>query len=261
MSIEQTPPRAFDADAGASAFQQVEPLLRAMPAADLVAINANAQELAIAALALVDVAREPARLTALSMLPSSLFAADTIDQLETNALALWHAHVKLQTESAHTQGAKVDVAVYEASGRHLGKMLKLIEYHMGNVPPVAVELADIKSGSGYQDRASDLVRAAALFDAHRAELQDDARYFSADDASVARGYAQTILDGVRASMGKSAAEWSDLRSRAHTRVVHLYGELKSAGEFVFRGQPEHRDRFVALRQVVVPTRARAKAEN
>jgi hypothetical protein len=74
-------------------------------------------------------------------------------------------------------GVKVDVATYEASGQHLGKMLKMLDYHVGMVSEVAAEIADIGGGAGYQDRASDLVRAAALWERYRADLEVDKRFF------------------------------------------------------------------------------------
>jgi hypothetical protein len=260
MPTQTNTARPFDLDAGESALKQLEAELRALPQSELLLINADPQDCAMAALALCDVARDPARLARLRELPASILAADIIEQLELTAWAMWYAHVKLQTETAQAQRARVDAETYEASGKHLQKMLKLIEYHVGHVPEVAAELAGIRSGIGYQDRASDLVRAASLFDIHRSELAGDTRHYHEDDGKVARRHAETILESIRASMGKSAAEWSDLRTRAWSRLTRQYNELKSAGEFVFRDQPEQRDLFVALRQVVVPRRGRAREQ-
>jgi hypothetical protein len=250
--------RAFDPAAGENALKQIEPTLRAMNNDDVVLMTMDAQEGALAALALVSIAREPKRLARLQPLMPGLLQADTIDQLELAAWATWYAHAKLQTEQTQSKGAKVSAETYEASGQHLSKLLKLLEYHVGDHPDVAVELADIRSGAGYQDRATDLVRAASLFEQHRTELEQDQRYFNAEAAQVARGYAQAIIESIRASMGRSAAEWSDLRSRAWSRMTYLYNEVRAAGEFVFRNEPEQRDLFTSLRQAVVPPRRSRK---
>ncbi len=248
--------RPLDLAAGENALKAIEPALRAMKQDELVVMTMDAQESALAALSLVDVARDPKRLAQLKLLMPALLAADAIEQLELAAWATWFAHTKLQTEQALSKGAKVDVDTYEASSKHLTKMLKLIEYHVGDLAEVAVELADIRSGTGYQDRASDLVRAASLFERHKRELEGDTRYYDVKDADVARRFAETIVESVRASMGKSVAEWSDLRARAWSRMAHLYSDVRSAGEFVFRRDLEQRDLFAALRQVVVPYRGR-----
>jgi len=248
--------RPLDLAAGENALKTIEPALRAMTQNDLVLMTIDAQESALAALALVDVARDPKRLEQLKLLMPALLATDAIEQLELTAWALWFTHTKLQTEQALSTGAKVDAETYEASGKLLTKMLKLLEYHVGDRPDVVVEISDIRSGAGYQDRASDLVRTASLFEQHRSELQADTRYYDPKDAETARRFAETIIESIRASMGKSVAEWSDLRARAWSRMTRLYNDIRAAGEFVFRSDPEHRDLFAPLRQVVAPYRNR-----
>jgi hypothetical protein len=252
--------RVLDPSAGESALNRVEPTLRAIAAADLTVVNADAQDAAVAALALVDIARDPARLARLKALPATIFAADTLEQLEDTAWALWFTQTKLQSESVQQTGVKVDVATYEASGQQLARMLKVLEYHVGHIPEVAAELADIRSGVGYQDRASDLVRTASLVEKHASELAADTRYYEANDATVARQYAETIIGAMRVAMGKTAAEWSDLRQRAWFRLNFLYNEVLAAAGFVFRAEPEQRGLFVPLRQVLVPFKKRQPVE-
>jgi hypothetical protein len=254
----KTKVRAFDLAAGENAFKQLESALRAMTQDEIMPMTVDAQEAALAALALVSVARDPKRLERLSLLMPALLEPKAIDQLELAAWATWYAHTQLQTELAQAKGAKVDADTYEASGRHLNKLLKLVEYHVGDQPRVAVELADIRSGAGYQDRATDLVRAAALFDRHHDELEQDARYYDAGLGDGARRYAEAIVESLRASLGRTAAEWSDLRSRAWSQMVQLYDQVRAAGEYVFRNEPEQADLFQKLRQVVVPNRRMRK---
>src|SRR2546421_4578394 len=249
-------PRALDPQAGQAAFNQLEARLRAIPADQVSLPNSDIQDAAIAALNLVDVARDPKRSAKLAMLSPDLFAKDAVDQLEMAAWAAWYAHTQVRTEAANATGVKVDVAVYEGSGQHLAKLLKMLEYYVGTVPEVASEIADIRAGSGYQDRASDLVRTAVLWERYRADLEGDKRYFDPTDASKARTYAESIVQALRSSLGASAADRADLRNRAWTLMLELYNEVRAAGEFVFRNDPVELDFFLPLRQVVSPARPR-----
>lgn len=251
--------RNFDPKAGEGAFKKIEALLRAMPAAEVQTPNSDPRDSAVAALALVDVARDPARAARFSSLPEAVFAASTVDDLELAAWATWFAHTKVLSETAQSSGARVDIATFDAAGAHLAKMLKLIQYHVGDHADVASEITDIRSGIGYQDRASDLTRAAVLWERYQSELENDQRNYDANDATQARSYAEAILQALRASLG-SAADWADLRNRAWSRLNKLYAELRAAGVFVFRDEPELRTLFVPLRQAVSPRRPRSKPE-
>jgi hypothetical protein len=258
MTQKKAEPRAFDLSVGERAFGRLLPALRAMSDDEIVAVNMDAQEAAVVALALVDIAREPARHKLLQQLMPSFLAADTVEQLELAAWTTWYAHAQLQSEQALAKAAKVDAATYEESGRLLAKMLRLIEYHVGDRAEVAKELADIRSGTGYQDRASDLVRAASLFERFESELEGDTRHYDRALAREARRYAQQIVENIRASLGTQAAEWLDLRSRAYSRMLALYGELQAAGDFVFRRDPVQRELFTTIRRLIVPSRRPAK---
>jgi len=154
----------------------------------------------------------------------------------------------------------VDAGLFDASGAHLAKMLKLIEYHVGTRPTVAAEIADIRSGQGYQDRASDLVRAAKLWDDWHDEIQDDKRNFDPGDGAQARSYAQAIVRALSASMSAGAADTTDMRNRAWSLLTSLYSDVIAAGEFLFRRSPADLEILVPLKQAVNPTKARPKTD-
>jgi hypothetical protein len=248
--------RAFDPLAGEAAFEKLESRLRGLAADEVAIPNSDPQDSAIAGLALVDVAREPRRRARFSLLPEELISKTSVEQLELASWATWYAHTRMLSEVAGASGAKVDATLYEKSGQHLSKMLKVLEYHVGEAPEVAAEIAGIRSGTGYQDRASDLVRAAALVERYRAELEGDERWFDESDAALARTYAEQIVQSLRSSMQSRAADWTDLRNRAWTELNRWYNEVRAAGEFVFRAEPGERDLFLPLRQAVSPTRPR-----
>jgi hypothetical protein len=261
MAKKSTPtPRAFDPQAGQAAFNELEATLRAMPADQVGIPNSDVQDSAVAALNLVDVVRDPKRRARLGLLPIELFRPEVVDQLEKASWAAWYLHTQVRTESATASGAKVDAALYEASGQHLTKLLRMLDYHVGSIGDVAAELADIRSGTGYQDRASDLARAADLWQRYRSELEADTRHFDPTDGDQARRYAETIVRALRDSLGSSVAQRADLRNRAYTLVFRLYNEVRAACLFLFRDDRAQLDLFPALRKVVIGPRPRPRPE-
>jgi hypothetical protein len=246
-----------DASAGEAAFRALEGALRAMPAEEVTQPNSDVQESAIAALNLVKIAREPAIRARLALLPASLLAPDAIDQLERAAWAAWHAQTRVLAGEVQSGGARVDGELFRSSGQHLDRMLKLLDYHVGSVPEVEAELAGIRGGVGYQDRASDLVRAAAVWERWRGELEGDKRHFDPTDGDKARGFAQAIVTALRDSLGSDILAQADLRNRAWSLLKRLYDDVREAGQYMFRNEPAMADLFVPLRQVVHP-RSRPK---
>ncbi len=250
---------AFDPKVGEGAFKKLEATLRALPADAIATPNCDVQDGAVGALALVDLANHPTRKALFELLHEQLFAKDTVEKLETSAWAAWYAHTRVLSEMAGASGMRVDATMYQESGKLLRDLLQLIEYHVGKVPEVAVEIADIRTGLGYQDRASDLARVAALWDEWERELRDDKRLYREHDSAKARDYAHQIVTALRAHTPDATAAWLDLRNRAWTLMSSLYTDVQAAGVFVFRHQPESAAQFVALRQAVVHRRRRTTA--
>jgi hypothetical protein len=243
----------YDASAGEAAFRALEGTLRGMAAEEVTTPNSDVQKSALAALNLVQVAREPAIQAALASLPGAVM--DTVDRLEQAAWATWYAHTRVLARAVQRRGTRVNAELYERSGQHLARMLKVLAYHLDAVPEVVAEIADIRTGHGYQDRASDLARAAVLCERWRDELERDRRHFDPDDAGMARTYARSILIELRDSAGgRVAAEEVDLRNRTWTLLVRSYAEIRAAGAYVFRDDPAQRARFVPLRQAAHPRR-------
>lgn len=217
--------RVYDPTAGKEAFAAIESQLRAMPPSEIGTLNVDLRDGATVALALVANARAPERAERIAILPESLLPKRTTADLEQAAWAAWYCHTQVLSQTAATTGGRVDPELYQESGLFLDRVLKLLDYHVGHLPAVAREIADIRSGVGYQDRATDLVRAAALLDAHQPELEGDTRRYQRGDAAAARDLARQIVGQLQESASAQAISWSDLRTRAFSRMAHLYESL------------------------------------
>ena len=130
-------------------------------------------------------------------------------------------------------------------------MVTLLEYHVGGAHDVAMEVADIRRGLGYQDRATDLVRAATLWERHEDELRSDTRRYEPGDGARARKLAQEIVAQLQQSASASSVSWADLRLRAFSRMARLYEDLRQAAAFVFRNEPAQLALFPPLRSAAL----------
>ena len=114
------------------------------------------------------------------------------------------------------------------------RMLKLLDYFFANDTEIAAELASIRSGTGYQDTANDLVRLAALYDQQADAIRHESKHYRADDAAAARKLAELIVISLVAAANDTRV-WQDRRDRAWTYLQMVYKEVCAAGSFVYRG--------------------------
>jgi hypothetical protein len=241
----EPPPPEFDPVVGEEAFRAKEPALRALKPEQVILPNCSASATAVAALRLVGVLRAPERSALLALIPADLMRGASVDELEQVAWALWFVHSRCQSLAAIATKVTVDVNTVDESTTLRARMLRVLDYHFENHPGMQSELADIRSGQGYQDMATDLTRLAGHYNAHKDKLSvDKVRYDPADEAR-ARAVAKRILKALmEATKGNDIA---DLRNRAWTKVVWNYSVLKAAADFIWQGNPRELALFPSLR--------------
>jgi hypothetical protein len=238
--------KAFDTATGKATFERVKDSLLALPADTLVQPNIDLQSAAMAALVLVDRAKQADRLARFALLPAALFSKSALEDLETVANATLHVELESLREGAANTGVKVDVAIVQEATDLRERMLRTAEYNLGHLEPVARELADIRLGTGYLDLANDCSRLAAVYAAYKTDLAVDKRYYDAADAAHATAVAQKIRAEYRAAASRSG-QYAELRPRAYTELCRLYNEVRAAAQFLFRSEPSVVDEFAPLR--------------
>jgi len=244
-----------DAATGKASFDRVRSNLSALPADAIAQPNMDLQSAAMAALVLVDRARQGERPARFALLPAALFAKSTVDDLEHMANAALHVEVEALREGAANTNVKVDVAIVQQAADLRARMLKTAEYNLGHKETVARELADIRLGTGYLDLANDCTRLAALYAAHKSDLAIDNRYYDSADADLANALASKIRGEYRAAASR-AGQYAELRPRVFTELVRLYNEVRAAAHFLFRAEPNVVDEFPALRAAAVGSSTR-----
>ena len=110
-------------------------------------------------------------------------------------------------------------------------MMRVVAYYFSDDDKLGPEIADIRSGTGHQDLASDLVRLADLADIYEAQsdvVKHDTKHYRATDARDARTNAHTILEALSATQNAEYKKWLDLSARAWTLLAAHYAETGAA---------------------------------
>ena len=134
-------------------------------------------------------------------------------------------------EEAIRSEAKLPAALVEEASELKGTMLRVVRYHLDHEPRAAKQIADIVSGMGYLDLASDLGRLAGLYSEFAGELRADAKIYDEQDAARARRIAAEIVTALGESPERPSAD-ALIRSYAH--LERIYEDIRAFGLAMFR---------------------------
>ncbi|NUP11138.1 MAG: hypothetical protein HOW73_34265 [Polyangiaceae bacterium] len=243
---------ALDPQIGEEAFSRRAPSLRAMDPAGVTAPNCDATRAAMITLQVVKAAEEPSRAQAFAKVGEFL-GDDTIATLKDQAWALWYLDSRVRTIDATKSDVKVDATLFEEASKARARVLKLVDYYLGENPKMAAELKDIGIGTGYIDLAGDLTRLAGHLSAHKDTLSADKMRYRADDEVTLRGMANAIIAQLNEDRTN---ETPDLRNRAWTQMRETYVHLKKAADFIFHKRPSDLARFPGLRAALMSNYSR-----
>lgn len=197
-------------------------------------------------LSAVEFCSAPAQRARFESLPEDEFDPMHLVDARHAALAIRHCRAMASSADARETKALVPASVVDEVAALKRKALKVIGYWVDDAE-VQEDLADISSGTGYDDATEDLERIATLLEEHQATIQDK-RFDTKAVITRARQLADTISGAARAN---SAAEWQQQLRRALTLALSSYAEVQAAATFLFRKEP-----LKAARVVSVFTRTR-----
>jgi len=157
----------------------------------------------------------------------------TVALIEPAAWALWFAALAFRDASATSSDALVPVDVVARATALRTTMLKVLTHQFDETTAVGLVLADIRSGTGHADLASDLTRLAQLYVKHAKVLANDHRFYAAADAAKARTLATEILESLGLDRGTGPAD--DMYA-AFTVLSNAYADVQAAALFLFRNE-------------------------
>jgi hypothetical protein len=222
----------IDPDGAALAFEAVLPLLDAQT--ETRRSNTSFDKAILHAASIGRMVKQPEVRAKFAGMPASDFDQQHVERLETVALAAWHVTLSLESASVQSSGARIAEEDVAAGTRLKKRMIKVLEYHLGHLDEVSTELTAIRAGTGYLDMACDLVRLAALYQQHAAELGSDTRHYRAADRDRAGRLAHLIHQVLGDGRERDADYWSDYLARAWALLVVTYGEVSAAGRWLYR---------------------------
>ncbi len=168
-----------------------------------------------------------------------------VDNLKDIAFVVMFVHREATEAGAFKSTAKISATLDKDSAALEARMQSVCEHNLGDHPAQGVVLGLLSPGTSYLDRANDLLGYAKLYEAEPAILSKDTKYETTHVAD-ARRLAGEILAALSAAMTPKAREWYDLLQRAWTLAARMYFEVRAAGTFLLRYDPQHEQRFPSL---------------
>ncbi|MFO0613671.1 MAG: hypothetical protein U0414_13830 [Polyangiaceae bacterium] len=245
----------FDPVIGERSLLLVKAILMLIDPSRVIASNVDCCYAANEAAALATNIESPRIAEKFAKMPAEYMGDATPASLRTLAHALFYLETRARTKAATSSNVQVSLALMNEGVELRERMLRVLGYHFVGDPDMTAELADIRSGQGYMDLATDLARLATHYTQHASALAEDKRHYHANDQVRARGISKEIFAALQ---GGSDTAIVDLRNRAFTTLLEVYGRLKAAGDFIFADSPTDLALFPALRQAVVARTARSR---
>jgi hypothetical protein len=222
----------IDPNAGSVAFEALQPRL-----ATLTEVRATTTDIRKALIHAASIGRmvlAPEMLAAFQTLPADRFDMEHVELLQSAALATWHAALCLRTAGVQGTAAKVPEDIIISSTEVKQRMIKVLDYVVGTVDGVGDQVADIRGGTGYIDRADDMMRLADMYDIHIDAISGDSIHYRDTDATTARTLAHSIYMVLGDGRSSDVRYWTDYQARAWTFLITTYDEVAAAGRWLFR---------------------------
>ena len=168
-----------------------------------------------------------------------------LDGLATAALAAWFArHMYLLASATHTE-AQLPVSLVTSATTLKTRMMRVVEYHLGDHPVAGALVTAIRAGTGYMDLANDLVALARLYRAHADLLEHDKKDYQSADQGLAAQTGDQILKLLGGNT-PDQRKWADRQARAWTLLNTDYAEVYAAGRYLKRADGDVETTFPSL---------------
>jgi hypothetical protein len=218
------------------AFEAMRGELEAIAPTELRVVRSNLQKMAMTVIGLLGRDSAPERRAVFERYAAlGIYDLTLFGRLPQIALAAWYVRRQQQRAFFAASGAAVsneDMALaYEVRARMTG----VLEHWHGDRHDVAVELAQVRRGSGHQDLANDLDTLAELYvrDDVKSLIERDIKRYRASDVGEALRLAAIIAASLGLAEEGEVERLTDLARRTATVLVREYEEHARCGRFFF----------------------------
>jgi hypothetical protein len=169
------------------------------------------------------------------------FILANLDSLRDATMILVHAYQKANAAQALKTSAKVPAELDAQSAEVEGRMQKVCDDFFFDDPAIAA----LRPGTGYVDRAYDLLGYADKYEEQAAVVPGHPQY-RATDKDEARKLAGRLLAEVDKEMNPAQRQAFDLLRRTWTLVKPIYFEVQQIGLEALRYDPARNERFPSI---------------
>jgi len=178
------------------------------------------------ALNVVKQLKEPQRAARLKLIPESLLPYEMRERLEPAAWAVWYASVRRTSAEVSESSAKVSVNTLTKATETKARMMRVVEYILGDHPEAGSEVESIRAGTGHFDLAMDLSRLAVLYRDYAEDLADAGRRYRPKDQGLANSLSGSILRELGSTDSPHAVKTRDDAARAFRVLEDTYGTMR-----------------------------------
>jgi hypothetical protein len=197
-------------------------------------LKGNLQLAALAALRVAAFCRDPAvRAEFAKLAQVKLFDLATLDALEGAARAAIYAHHRHRLTSGSQSTAKVSPALDLASGEVRDRMFSCAQHNLSDDPEMLKLINIIRPGTGYVDRANDLMGLADIYRARPAVVRLDGKMFRETDEADARKHAADLFEAFGLGPQAGGTDWYDQQHRTWVNLASLYAPIARWGKALF----------------------------
>lgn len=202
------------------------------------------------ALSVYQEATKPDATEWLSLVHPKIFNPARIPLLLTCAQAAAHIYAELSNAKSLKKDlhARLPAALVDRATEHRKKMQKVLDYNVSDIPEAAQILADIRSGTGYEDLSNDLYRLGQLYNQYQDTLEIDRVHFDFADARTAYDLDAQISLALDQNRRERIAFWTQENARIITLLRSHYEEVAGTCRWLLRelSPSKLEDRFPSL---------------
>lgn len=177
---------------------------------------------------------DPAVRDRFARVPRDLLDPARVAMLPAAVAAFEHARAELDA----TLAARSDVTLPEdlATRAHAlrARMLKVAVHYFEDDEQLGADVRALGRRKGHTALVADLTKLAELYDAQRAVVERDPKYWREGDAAEARELARAVEGVLAAARGEAERAWSEHVATAWGALADLHEELRLAGHWLFR---------------------------
>jgi len=239
-------PPAYHPDAGKKALLALTADLDALAESDFVTLKIDVEAATYAALGVAGFVADPHVHTRFTRLPKEEFDMASVDGLKSACFATLYALGEARAAGALATDVKVSPEITAEATLVEGRMQAVCEYLLSDDSKIKPELDRLRPGTGSRDTANDLLGYARLYDLRPDVVKTDPKNYRPGDAAKALELAGKIIQALSASMTPKARVAYDRYVRSWTWLNRRYDEVRPAGLWLYRKDPQGEQRFPSL---------------